>query len=98
MWPWQKKRDSPGYPLKSISVVNSLPQYGQVTRATGSSAPFTVSYVYTNAAQKEKKPGKYQAIHKLLTGIGPVKYNGFMRFVGPVLHFVLHISEDGILS
>ena len=56
MWPWQKKRDSPGYPLKSISVVNSLPQYGQVTRATGSSAPFTVSYVFTNAEQKEKSP------------------------------------------
>nr|DAP20207.1 MAG TPA: hypothetical protein [Caudoviricetes sp.] len=34
---------------------------------------------------------------KLLTGIGPVKYNGFMRFVGSVLHFVLHISEDGTL-
>ena len=36
-------------------------------------------------------------MEKLLTGIGPVKYNGFMRFVGPVLHFVLHISEDGII-
>ena len=36
-------------------------------------------------------------MEKLLTGIGPVKYNGFMRFVGSVLHFVLHISEDGIL-
>jgi hypothetical protein len=46
---------------------------------------------------KRKKPGKYQAIHKLLTGIGPVKYNGFMRFIGSVLHFVLHISEDGII-
>ena len=46
---------------------------------------------------KRKKPGTYQALHKLLTGIGPVKYNGFMRFVGSVLHFVLHISEDGII-
>ena len=46
---------------------------------------------------KRKKPGTYQALHKLLTGIGPVKYNGFMRFPGSVLHFVLHISEDGIL-
>ena len=36
-------------------------------------------------------------MEKLLTGIGPVKYNGFMRFPGSVLHFVLHISEDGIL-
>nr|DAQ72646.1 MAG TPA: hypothetical protein [Caudoviricetes sp.] len=36
-------------------------------------------------------------MEKLLTGIGPVKYNGFMRFPGSVLHIVLHISEDGIL-
>lgn len=31
------------------------------------------------------------------TGFEPAKYNGFMRFPGSVLHFVLHISEDGIL-
>lgn len=36
-------------------------------------------------------------MEKLLTGIGPVKYNGFMRFPGSVLHIVLHISEDGII-
>lgn len=46
---------------------------------------------------KRKKPGKHQALHKLLTGIGPVKYNGFMRFPGSVLHIVLHISEDGVI-
>lgn len=51
-----------------------------------------------------KKPCKYVVFPvstrfygKLLTGIGPVKYNGFMRFPGSVLHIVLHISEDGIL-
>lgn len=31
------------------------------------------------------------------TGFEPAKYNGFMRVVGSVLHFVLHISEDGTL-
>lgn len=31
------------------------------------------------------------------TGFEPAKYNGFMRFVGSVLHFVLHISEDDII-
>jgi hypothetical protein len=54
-------------------------------------------FQYKPQGIKEKKPGKHQALHKLLTGIGPVKYNGFMRFPGSVLHIVLHISEDGII-
>ena len=36
-------------------------------------------------------------MEKLLTVLQTAKYDGFMRFVGPVLHFVLHISEDGTL-
>nr|DAG76537.1 MAG TPA: hypothetical protein [Caudoviricetes sp.] len=36
-------------------------------------------------------------MEKLLTVLQTAKYNGFMRFPGPVLHFVLHISEDGII-